>query len=342
MKYKKLIVFCLFGCQAALAVDPPRHEIANRHIKAKLYLPDPLYGFYRGTRFDWSGVIASLEYWGHNFYGPWFTRYDPSVEDFIYKDADIIAGAASAITGPSDEFQKPLGYDAANSGGTFVKIGVGVLRKPDDSKYAAFRKFEIVDSGKWRVRKGRDHVEFTQELKDPTSGYGYTYRKTIRLTSGKPEMTIEHKLTNTGRLPIRTNVYNHNFLVLDKSGPGPDLVITLPFDIRSPRPPAPELAEIKGRQILYKKTLENQERVFFPIQGYSQDPKDYDIRIEHRKAGVGMRITGDRPLSGKTLWSIRSVMAIEPFVDILVDPGKDFDWKYTYTYYSLPLSSHMP
>ena len=26
-----------------------------------------------------------MEYQGHNFYRPWFTRYDPSVRDFIYK-----------------------------------------------------------------------------------------------------------------------------------------------------------------------------------------------------------------------------------------------------------------
>jgi hypothetical protein len=29
-------------------------------------------------------------------------------------------------------------------------------------------------------------------------------------------------------------------------------------------------------------------------------------------------------------------MSIEPFVDISVDPGKEFGWKYTYTYYALP------
>jgi hypothetical protein len=28
--------------------------------------------FTRATRFDWSGVIFSLQYKGHEFYGPWF------------------------------------------------------------------------------------------------------------------------------------------------------------------------------------------------------------------------------------------------------------------------------
>lgn len=337
MRRSAICVVCLVVCAGiGFAANPPQAEISNQHIKAKIYLPDAQKGFYRGTRFDWSGVISSLEYQGHNYYGPWFTKFDPSVRDFLYQGGDIIAGAASAVTGPADEFQKPLGYAEAKAGGTFVKIGVGVLRKPDDANYVAFRKYDIVDSGKWDVRKAKDFVEFTQTLQDAATGYGYLYRKIVRLTAGKPEMTIEHNLRNTGRMPIRTNVYNHNFLVLDNSGPGPDMVITFPFEIRTPRLPEAELAEITGTHIAYRKALAGEDRVFFPIQGFGPDAKDYDIRIERKSAGAGMRITGDRPLSAATLWSIRSVMAIEPFIDISADPGRDFSWKYTYAYYSLP------
>jgi hypothetical protein len=95
------------------------------------------------------------------------------------------------------------------------------------------------------------------------------------------------------------------------------------------------MAEIRGNQIVYLKTLENQERVFFPIEGFGGDSKDYDIRIENRKLGAGLRITGDRPLASETLWSIRSVLSLEPFIEITVEPGKDFKWEYTYTYYTL-------
>ena len=70
-----------------------------------------------------------------------------------------------------------LGYDEAKAGGTFLKIGVGILRKPDDSPYSHYRLYEIVDGGKWSVKKSADAVEFTQELHDASSGYGYVYRK---------------------------------------------------------------------------------------------------------------------------------------------------------------------
>jgi hypothetical protein len=221
-------------------------------------------------------------------------------------------------------------------GGTFLKVGVGILRKPDDANYVAFKPYEIVNSGKWKVNKKSDSVEFVQELNDESLGYGYVYAKTIRLTAGKPEMVISHRLTNTGRLPIKTNVYNHNFLVLDKLPPGPDYTITVPYEIKSTRPPDPKFAEVRGNRIVYAKNLEDQERVSIPMQGFGTEAKDYDFRIENAKAGVGMRITGDRPLSNATLWSIRSTLAVEPFLDVAAEPGKDFTWTYTYTYYTLP------
>ena len=190
--------------------------------------------------------------------------------------------------------------------------------------------------GKRTIKKDRKSIEFTQEVADASSGYAYTYRKTMRLTEGKPEMVFEHSLKNTGRCAVRTSVYNHNFLVLDGQPPGPGFVITVPFQIQTRRPPTKELAEIRGNQIVYVKTLENRDIVTTPLQGFTDSPKDNDIRIENSRLGVGMRITADRPLSSESLWSIRTVLAIEPFVAMSIEPGNEFTWKSRYTYYTLP------
>src|SRR4051812_35285456 len=202
----------------------PQAGIDNGILKAQFYVPDPHKGFYRGTRFDWSGVIGNLEYKGHRNYGPWFTKTDPKVIDFIYEGKEIVAGPCSAITGPVEEFStddKALGYDEAKPGGTFIKIGVGVLLKPKEGgAYNRFRLYEIVDPGTWKVQTTRTSIEFTHDLADPSSGYGYHYVKTIRLTEGRPEMVMDHTLKNTGKRPITSTVYNHNFLVLDGQPPG--------------------------------------------------------------------------------------------------------------------------
>jgi hypothetical protein len=334
MMNKTLAVTSL-GFGLLSAADWPHAEITNGQIQAKIYLPDAKNGYYRATRFDWSGVVYSLQYKGHDYYGPWFQKTDPTVHDFVYRGPDIVASPCTAITGPVDEFA-PLGWDEAKPSGSFIKIGVGALRRPDGAKYDNYRLYEIIDPGKRTIRKDRESIEFTQELTDSSSGYAYIYRKTMRLTEGKAEMVLEHSLKNTGRRTVQTSVYNHNFLVLDGQAPGPGFVITVPFQIQTRRPPAKELAEIRGNQIVYLKTLQNRDVVTTPLQGFtSSSPKDNDIRIENSRLGAGMRITADRPLSSESLWSIRSVLAMEPFVSMSIEPGNEFTWKSTYNYYTL-------
>ena len=89
---------------AQTAPDIPQARLANGPLQVTVYLPNAQRGYYRGTRFDWSGVIQNLEYKGHRFYGPWYTKTDPHVRDFIYDGNDITAGPCSAIMGPVEEF----------------------------------------------------------------------------------------------------------------------------------------------------------------------------------------------------------------------------------------------
>jgi len=317
--------------------DFPQTEISNGVVRAKVYLPDARKGYYRGTRFDWSGVVAALEYKGKNFYGPWYNRIDAKVNDFTYEGKEIVASPCSGIPGPVEEFetdQKGLGFDEAKVGGTFIKIGVGVLRK-DQPEYDYVKLYDIVNPGKWTVEAHPDSVEFTHELTDAATGYGYVYRKTVRLVPGKPGMVLEHSLKNTGRRVIPTRVYNHNFLVLEHQTPGPDFSLTFPFQIKTPEPPNPQLLAIRGNQVVYLKTLEGKEVATVPIAGFGDSPRDNEVRIENHRVGAGMVIRGNRPLSSVNLWSIRSVLAVEPFVAMTIEPGHEFTWEVSYDYYTL-------
>ena len=328
-----LLLFLLTSLLAA--AELPQAELTNGSLRVKVYLPDAANGFYRATRFDWSGMIHSLEYGGHQYYGPWFQATDPKVRDFVYQGNQIVAGPCTAATGPAEEFStddKALGYGEAKPGGTFLKIGVGVLRRPDAAEYDHFHLYEIVDPGKWQMKTSGNSAEFTQQVNDARSGYGYEYRKIVRLAGTGPEMTIEHSFRNTGRNAISSRVYNHNFLVLHGQPPGPDFTISVPFEIRSDRPPDASLAEIRGKQIVYRKTLEGRDRVMTPMAGFGPDASDYDVQIVNTKTGVGVRVTADRPLANLMLWSIRAVMSVEPFVEFSVKPGETYGWTLKYRY----------
>jgi hypothetical protein len=330
-----VILLSSLCAMAAPAADPPQAKISNGKIQATVYLPDAQNGFYKGLRFDWAGVIKSLEFAGHSYYGPWFTGMDPTVRDFVYKDGGIVASSASAVTGPAEEFQTPQGYDTAKPGEIFLKVGVGLLRKADDTPYSQYRLYDVVDTGKWTVKTTASSVEFTQTLSSPETGFGYVYVKRLRLSEGKPELAIEHTMTNTGTRAIKTSVYDHNFLVLDGLPIGPDLSVKVAYAIKSTRALDPQSAETTGSEFHYLKKVEGENRVSGGLQGFGEKASDYDFRIENRAAGAGVQITGDRPLRNASLWSIRSVMAVEPFIDVAADPGKDFSWRYTYVYFTL-------
>jgi hypothetical protein len=321
----QLILLLLLG-GILLAADYPQQEISNGVLRVGLYPPDVRSGYYRGTRFDWSGMIHSLQYIDHEYYGPWYDKMDAAVRDFVYRDGSIVAGACSWATGPAEEFDE-IGYDAAAPGGTFLKIGVGRLRKPDASAYDHYRLYEIADSGKWTVNRSADRVEFIQDLTD-----AYVYRKVVRLGKDKPQMTIEHSLKNTGHQALSTNSYNHNFLILQQP-PGEGLTITFPFAIQAP-PLEGGLARIDGNSIVYLKALTGEDRVQTPIAGFGNTAKDYSIQVASRKAGRGVRITGDRPLAKAGLWSIRSNVSVEPYVAVSIEPGKEFTWTITYEYFA--------
>ncbi len=329
------LFFLCFASALSFAAEYPQASISNGQITAKVYLPDAVNGYYRSTRFDWSGALYSLEYKGHNYYGAWYDRVDPKVINWVFDGTDIVSGPCSALYGPVNEFQTPLGWDDAKPGGTFIKIGVGVLRR-GDGDYNRYRPYDVLNPGKWTVKKHKDSIEFQQELSDTSSGYAYVYRKVIRLEKGKPNMVIEHSLKNTGKKAIESSVYNHNFVVLDKQPPGPDFTFRVPFQIMPMRPLNKGVVELRGNEVVYLRPLTGKDEQAVLMQGFSDSASDSEIVMENKKVGAGIRIRSDRPLVRELLWSIRTVIAVEPYVAINVQPGAEFTWKDMFEYYTLP------
>jgi hypothetical protein len=308
---------------ASPAAEFPQAEISNGTVTAKLYLPDIQKGYYRGTRFDWSGQVGGLRAGNREYFGQWFDKYDPKLHD--------------AIMGPVEEFvtgDSSLGYEEAPVGGTFVRIGVGTVRKPDNSKYQRFKTYEIIDPGQWTIRPSKDRIEFIHELVSE-SGYAYRYKKTVRLPGSKPEMIIEHELKNTGKRPIATSQYNHNFFVFGEPT-GPGTVVHFPFELKPKQPFRSAYADLQDGSVVYTKELPKGVSVFSEFAGFGPTSKDFDIRVESRSAGAGVRIQGDRPIQKVIFWSIRTTVCPEAYISLDVPPGKEQKWAYRYTFYEVP------
>src|SRR6185369_9994110 len=283
------------NCTSSPTSTYPTAHISNGLVNAVVYLPDAKTGYYRGSRFDWSGVVGCLTYKGHNYFGVWFPHYDPYLHD--------------AITGPVEEFRTEndgLHYEQAKPGELFVKVGVGVLRRIDDSPFKFTAPYPLVDGGKWTVRTKRDGVSFRQQLKS-SLGIAYDYKKNLRLNKHQPLLILEHELKNTKTETINTEVYNHDFFMIDNTPTGPNLIVRFPFEPKAD-PALGSGARIDGREIVYEQELQIGQTAGGYLTGFSSNVSDFDFFVENHKTGVGVEQTGSLPISKIYFWSIRTTI----------------------------------
>ena len=313
----KPILIAILAASYAFADDPPQVVISNSATKATLYIPDAATGYYRATRFDWAGVIANVEWKGHTFFGKWFDRYDPKLHD--------------SISGPVEEFGE-LGYKEAGIGESFIKIGVGALQKPSEAPYDPFKTYEIADSGRWIVITAEDHVEFRHILTN-TNGYAYEYRKSVYLINNG--IALEHTLRNNGTKTIKTDVYNHDFFVIDGKTTGPDFSIRFPFEPKATAD-LKGLAAIRGKEIHFLKEFGPRDTLLTDLTGHTNDFPDYEIYVENKVTGAGLRQASDHGMSKLALWSVRNTICPEAYIPINVEPGKQTKWIIAYQFYEVP------
>lgn len=316
-----MLIISVLVSTLCFAQDPPQAKISNGLVSATLNLPDVDNGYYRATRFDWSGVIPHLEHDGHTYFGKWFKNYDPKVHE--------------SVMGPAEVFS-PIGYDEAKVGEQFLKIGIGTLVKPEESKYNAFKLYEIGNYGKWEITEKSNEVVFKHLLNTPK--YAYEYVKSISLTKGKPEMILHHEFTNTGKKTIKTQVFNHNFFFIDSQPIGEGYVVKFPYEIepKGRLKGINEFAEISTNQIEFINEISEGKQVYVEsVNGFDKQSNQYEFTIENRKTGAGVKVVGNSPLTKMVFWSTHKTVCPEPYIHIEAEPGETINWNITYTFYSL-------
>jgi len=289
----------------------PSTVISNEYVKMKVYLPDPENGVYRATRYDWSGMIGSVQYKGHEYFGFWKDAYDPMV----------------GIFGPVDTYKTAgLGYDEAKPGESFIRIGVGFIEKEDEPEYDYHNSYKLVDHGKWTIDTGNDWMTFTH-LISSDFGYGYIYTKTLKLKDDG--FIIQHKLQNTGVKAIATDQYNHNFFMIDHEKCGPSFEISYPYPV-STEDDLKGFMEVKDNTLHFTKELEK-GNVFMGLKGYSEKVKDNKFTIENTKSGTGVTVTVDKPLTKLDFWTNGRVICPENTIQLTVKPGQEEVWTSDYS-----------
>lgn len=315
--------------------DHPRKLLSNGKLDVLVFLPNAKNGYYRSSRFDWSGVVGCASLNGHSFFGEWFADYDPLKNDSITGPVEEFRTDAGPLdhTGPKGMlFVQPgaIGYADAKPDEPFLKPGVGVLRKVRDVPYQFGFAYPIVDSGKWIVKAKQRSILFQQVLRGP-DGYAYIYEKVLSLDRNDSVMTLEHRLKNTGKKTIDTSVYDHDFFMLDQKPTGPDMVVHFAFEPKA-EDSLGEAGKIEGKDLKFIEPLAPRRGVAGYLTGYSDRPQDYDFTVEDTSTGVSVRQTSDSPLSRLYFWSTRTTICPEGYIHLNIPPGKTGKWTIRYKF----------
>ena len=289
-------------------------------IRMSLSVPgDPVN--YRGTRFDHSGMIQRIQWGDHELCERWHLGpLNPDAND--------------DVTGPCEEFGNaaPLGYIPNTPGSNFVKIGVGVLKQPEESQYRFSNTYEFVKRGEWTTEHDESSITYRQRLFDDPVGksIGYEYEKTIRVTG--TGFRIEHLLTNIGPRSWSTNHYNHNFFLIDSDKVGPNYELQLPFAITAINRKASfeETANVVDKTIRFRE-LVGTRSFFAELSGHRNQIGDHQFKLLHIPTGLTIECKGDSPLSKMNFWGMGNTICPEPYTQISLASNSTFKWNLDYT-----------
>jgi hypothetical protein len=235
--------------------------------------------------------------------------------------------------------ERPLGYDEAKVGETFLKIGVGELEKPNEEKYNFARKYKLVKPAEWKpipfkAPLSERAIKWSHTASLP-SGYGYQYLKVVSLAADRPTLRIMHRIRNTGTKPITTDFYNHNFFNVDRDPVGPNYRFSFPYEIRAKdlRGRFGELVEVAGKELRFKGML-SEGFVMAGLTGFDTNShEEQTFEMRHTTSGVRITAIHDYRFEKFNLWGVKECICPEPFLKIEnLAPGQVRTWTVEYQF----------
>jgi hypothetical protein len=320
-----------------MTVDPIL--LTSSRLKVEIAQPGTVY---RGTRFDWSGFITQVTLDDrHTFCMP----------------ESLEPGKGTGGIGLCNEFGNELavGYDEAQIGEPFPKLGIGLLEKPDERRFNFFKPHKIVELFPIRVEAKGDQARFVVEPVE-CNGYAARLEKTVRIDDNL--LHIDYLLENSGEKAIVTHEYCHNFMGIDGLPVGPGYRLVFPQEVKREPPPeqfyrmAPlslrwlpkpvvkwvidrilsgmsQKMKLHGREITWQDTPKG--AFFSRLQGFQQRTEP-QWTLEHASSGRWVSESDDFLPTRLVVWGEAHVVSAEVYVDLNVPPGGRQAWSRRYEF----------
>ena len=279
---------------------------------------------YRGSRFDWNGLVSQVRFRGVTLLGQ---------EDLRRQSDMAILGR-----GLHNEFgiKKCIGYDDCAIGEWFPKIGTGWLKK-DEKPYLFSTEYPMEELSFDCEVSGKSEVRFTCESGE-RDGYAYRYMKKITLEDSG--FTIRYDLENLGSKPLETDEYVHNFLCIGKRRMDVGYSLSFPWKIDTAslvkvRNPDQVLSIVDNRIDVLGQT----DKQFY-FDGLSEGVTESDglaanWTLSDSESKIRLSERGSFSPSGVHVWGSSSVISPGLFFEFSIEPGNTTTWDRSYALSSL-------
>lgn len=291
------------------------HILKNKNLEVHIDLP---LENYQNSRFDWTGKIRLLKFQD--------TLLSNVERMDMNNETDIGRGLYNEFG-----IDTALGFEEADVGGWFHKIGIGLLKK-EGNKYL-FHKNHEIKPAKFEVNTAQDKL-IINCISDTINGYAYILRKEIELFESS--FSIQYQLENTGTKVIRTDEYVHNFLAIGQDAIGQNYSLTFPFQLQPDsfeETVNPEKKVKIGVSEVSFKATPQQPFFFSNLSGNQQIEAAWEL--VHHQQGIGISETGDFRTDKVNLWGWKHVISPELFFKIELPVGQAVTWSRRYHTYRI-------
>jgi len=312
--------------------------LESRRLKVEVAQPGTVY---HRTRFDWSGLITQVTLDGsHTFCVP--------------EDHDPAKGTGGIGLCAEFGIEKAIGYVDAKPGEPFPKLGIGLLKRPQDANYRFFVDHEIASLFPIEIEILPNQARFVVE---PLECRGYAVRLTKTLSVNENWLTIAYHLENRGSQPVHTHEYCHNFIGIDNQPVGVDYRLSMPYAVTLERnraafrgflPPllrrvtpdfvldwlvkrmaGSSVVSVNGSEIGWKAAPKG---AFYcrPLGFFQTEQAQWSL--VHTPSAVAVREYDDFLPARVVLWGAGHVISPEVYIDIDVEPGESQAWTRRYEF----------
>ena len=316
------LIYCFFiGSTLLSASSYPSTTLKSKGLEVLVFLPDSTTSYYQAARFDWGSMVGQITYKNHTYLQQWENYNGRGPAD---KHDPLVPNTG---TGLAEEFLAALGYDEAPVNGFFVKIGVGILQKKDTAMYSFAIPYKIVNQGIRTFSQTKNSLTFKHSLNSEI-GYGYELERTYQLIDNK--LTVHHKLTNTGKKRIESEMISHNFMQFDFGAFGTDFSLQFlksTIDNSNQKWASPNRVKFNDSSIDILTDMNDYMPCFGGINVHS---KNGNCRLINKKTGMAVTIEPDKEVSSFVAWMWQKAFCAEPRILVDVEPGKSFSWDFVY------------